>query len=502
MNTTQTTIFNAVKVQRYNFFELIDKKSSFLSIQQKLSSFCKEWRKKHRRGGITANHRELIWALLKILPASMEWQRENQPRRFGHALKFGRFKIVTNRPTIAKKMLDCKQFATQFDLPSDRTITNLLNRLVDAGVLLYKRTEAAKYNPKAKSLLIEFNPDLIQLYSISEEIEAEEIEAGEGNSDCNPTIATGGEVASDSQQQSLEFVEGWILAAQKIAEQERLTKSHNQQQQGNRGSKNLQLGKSLQHYTTNLNSTLKEKEKRKDKALTNVNNFLSVTEKQSRQNKNNSPIYLLYSQFLNQLYKKNSLPIEQEQSCLEMLNQFFEAAKGFVQDWRGYCIRKVQQSSKYQQAKNKERFLLNFQKRLPNIERKAFEVVSNAINIQAEYIARKGYDFYMNPVNYLAKKFFKPLEYSKEQTKLSWQHPLNNTFLVVQSRINTELWRAVSNVSLVYQKEGSQRALATYAAEYKKLNNLINSPDCMELTANKRQIYLQRLQQQLHHLFN
>ncbi len=499
MNTITQPL--AIKLQKYTFFELIDKKGSFILCQNLLSAYQKEWRKEHKSGGITANHRQLIWALLKILPTSMEWMREKQPRRFGHAVKYGRFKIKTNRITLAKKMMDLNTFSGQFDLLSVRTITNLLNRLVEAKVLTYKRTEKDTDRPERLAMLIEFNPQVIKLFTTIEEATA--IEAAHASTDGPQAMEEEPMEEEPTMGATVEEGAAWIQKAQKIAEEEgRLAKAEKADHQSDGGQVLKHKGKTLRHYTNTLDRTNK-KNKKRVAAFSEENHQNHVKKlRQSRQSKNTGPIYAIYSQFLWALYQKNHLPNEKEKAVLKLLEQNMERAANFVRQWRAHSLEKVKTNPRYMGAKDKTKFLANFGRLLPDVEKRAFEIVAHAIQIQKEWIKRNDYNFFVDPVKYLSTHFGQYMEWAMDQIRKSWQNPIKNSLVCAHNDIKNKIGHAVWAVNFTHQKWGRAKAVETYQRHHKELFKLLHKYAMEGMVDNMATKYMARFKDQLAHIFN
>ena len=211
---------------------------------------------------------------------------------------------------------------------------------------------------------------------------------------------------------------------------------------------------------------------------------------------------LLVAQLLAAVFNDRQLSDADHRAACDLIGTHLESARGMVRDWRGICIRRVKSSKAYENAQNKEKFLLNFQKKLPDVDRRAFELISMAINIQSDYLKQVGYKLYMNTCKYLANNFYKALSYAKDLMMKQFEHPINNAVFHAHVLVRSELLRAVSNVSMIYQKEGGNRAVEVYGREFDKLVQLMNSDECRDLTAAHHETYLNRLKNQLQHLFH
>jgi hypothetical protein len=470
----------AHKFSRYTFLELLDKQESFKNAQKKLISYHQAWREetKATHGGITAHHRELVWALLKILPVAMEYYRENHPRRFKNFIRDGRYMLTTTRKTLLKKMAD------EAISVGSRTIYNLLDRLEAAGIIVSRRVI------QKVGIEIELNPQIISLYMTKEEAMAAtespnfDLEIGNIQTDAEigeeQDIQAGGEPAPLDEQ---------INSPQNIQE-EALSDD------------TPQISRLLPPYINQNTENLKENKEEMGKVLA-IANGDSMFKQEIRSGGSATEItteMLLVAQLLASVFNNSRLSESDHRSACELIGTHLEAARGIVTDWRGALIRQVKESKAYQNAKQKDRFLLNFQKKLPDVDRRAFEIVSMAINIQSDYLKRIGYNLYMHPCKYLATGFYKSMAYSRDEMMKQFEHPINNAAYHAHCLVRSELLRAVSNVSLVYKKEGAARALEAYSNHYGKLVALMNSEECKTFTGAHRETYLNRLQNQLKHL--
>jgi len=489
MNNTQTILSFADKFYKYTFLQLIDKQESFNLIKKKLISFHNHWREEtgSTHGGITANHRELVWALLKILPVSMEHFRANNPRRFRNLLRDGRYLLKTTRESIAKVMAD------EAITVSVRTVSNLISRLMKAGIIIHKKPI------REVGIELELNPELIALWMTSEELDmreqAEELavqvtDLSEEESKAlviaqlgaEEDMSTGGELAP---------IEGEIQA---------LVNAQNDDAEGIPPPNNS----FLQPYT-NQNTELFKKKEKEVKAVLAIANDKIMSKQKIRNGDSANQVtveMLLVAQLLAAVFNGRELSDSDHRAACDLIGTHLESARGMVRDWRGICIRRVKSSKAYEKAQNKEKFLLNFQKKLPDVDRRAFELISMAINIQSDYLERKGYNLYMNTCKYLANNFYKALGYAKDLMMKQFEHPINNTVFHAHVLVRSELLRAVSNVSMIFQKEGGNRAVEVYGREFDKLVQLMNSDECRDLTAEHHETYLNRLKNQLQHLFH
>ena len=440
------------KFQNHSFHHLLDKAGSFERMKKALVKYHRDWRAKRKvnHGGITSAHREMVWALLKILPATMEHFKLKRPKRFAALVKAGKYVIRTTRPSIAKVM------AEEALSVGDRTISNLLNRLIDAGIIMYKKSFRG-------GIELEMNSELIELYKTQEELAEEPTE---------------GEMApSDSPSENPEKTE-------------------------NQTPKTL-FGINLQPYTINKKDTNKKNNNRKS-GVEQVQH--PANSKRGRQSgacriAKLSDEDLLLDQFLKTCYAGGyRLSEENRRAALQAIGEHLRAAEDSVRDWRGQCIRKVQETDKFKRSKNQEKFLSYFRKNLPDIKKRGFEMVAAAIQIQAEYIQKIGYDFKMNPLKYFNSRFFKPMEYAKTQMLQNFNSPVENTVYLSHIKARTALWRAVGAVSQAYKKEGPRWSLEVYANQCTRLKNLLAQDEL--LTQDQKFAYFNRLKNQLKHLFD
>lgn len=490
MNNTQAVLSFADKFYKYTFLQLIDKQESFNLIKKKLISFHNDWREETgaTHGGITANHREMVWALLKILPMSMEHFRANNPRRFRNLLRDGRYLLKTTRESIAKVMAD------EAITVSVRTVSNLISRLMKAGIIIYKKPI------REVGIELELNPELIALWATSEELDmmdqAEELAAKVSDLSEEESkalvIAQLGEEEDMSTDGELAPIDGEIQA---------LVSAQNDDAEGITPPNNS----FLQPYTNQNTETIEKKEKEGNAVLAIANDKIMMSKQKMRNGDSANQVtveMLLVAQLLAAVFNDRELSDSDHRAACDLIGTHLESARGMVRDWRGICIRRVKSSKAYENAQNKEKFLLNFQKKLPDVDRRAFELISMAINIQSDYLKRVDYKLYMNTCKYLANNFYKALSYAKDLMMKQFEHPINNTVFHAHVLVRSELLRAVSNVSMIYQKEGGNRAVEVYGREFDKLVQLMNSDECRDLTAEHHETYLNRLKNQLQHLFH
>ena len=461
MQSSQQLLAFADKFQKYTFYQLIDKQESFKLINKELISFHKKWRDETgaTHGGIQGHHRELIWALLKILPASMENIRNKHPRKFRNLLSEGRFVIQTTKSTLLQKMAD-KNISV-----GERTVFNLIDRLIEAGVIIRKKAM------RMVGTEIELNPKLIVLYLTQEETNLLEQAEAENNS-------IEAELAPSDSQDGAE-----ALAA---------------------GDPPLKC--SFFPIYINPKGDTEQKEKKEVGAVFETSsNRDKISKKEVRSGAgatDRTPEMCLLMQLVASVFNNRPMSDETRRAALDLLKTHLEAARGVVEDWRAGIIAKVKKTAAYQNSKNKERFLLNFQKKLPNADNRAFEIVSSAIQIQSEYLERKQYKLYMNPVKYLSNKFFVPMKYAVELVQKQMQHPIDNTVYHAHLIVQAEVFRAVLGVTHIFQQSGPRVALEYYAHHYGRIVGLLESETCKDLTPANAETYLKRLKNQLQHLFD
>lgn len=505
---TQQSFSYAHKFERYSFYQLIDKEESFNLIKKKLAEFLKTWREDRQNlegglhgthGGITGNHMGLIRVLLRILPCTMEDLRGNRPNKFKALVAAGKFIVITKRPSLCTKLLEAEGISV-----GNKTITNLIKRLKEADVVL---------NCKARVLdgiEIELNPELISLFITAEELQAEELEAAlgeqapeQGSEHINNESGVEGTTPGDRQvgtQGVHDAGENWELFRDKMQD---FVKNENSGLAESPGPKNsffppyIKLNKEL----------IKDQERDAvsvdtDNPLSNKKVIKNGPTKSSLERR--GPEFLLLRQLINSLFKDFRFDEAVVRKCLDLIRTNLRAAKGVVQDWRSSSIREVQKTETFKKIKNKAKFLEKFRnKHLPDTNRAAFELVSAAIQIQKEYIEKKNYNFFMHPVKYLAQKFEIPMSYAKDQMIKNFLHPVDNMNIHAQAVARAEVWRAVSNMSLVAlrEKTSATKLIDLYSIEYNRIRKLLSEPEFGELSIEEKESYLTQLKDQLNNLF-
>lgn len=466
------------KFDQYSIYELLDKRASAAKAKKLMNDFCKRWRAARgaKSGGITANTVQLLWALLKILPASMEKMRTKQPELFQECMELGEFCLFTNKTILARKMLEEDGNTFTNIEACKKTIYNQLERLQDEDLNII--THKVRYNKKGEpnqkgsgQFLLYINPEILVFYPTKEEVFAV---AAEAKTDNN----------SPTQSEEIKNV---------------LPTNYN----------NTELKKILDKRLANV-----------DKVSTSVDDSkLSNFEMQSAANKFNpqtsanfggakmekkrSLSGILWLQAYENLYKGEVFTSETVKLSQDLLENHLEGLQKYVQDIRTTLMQQWIQSSQFQALPKNEKIRLNAQKwmhrRLPNVERKAFELLSRAIQIQKENIAKKGYKIYSPKVYFsMDYGFHKAIYYAKKEYKNLLRYNAKDKNLVTHNRIKTDLYSYSSGIAFILQREGYQRALAAYENHFEQFKKtLIAAP----LQPEQRSLYLNRFKDQIRHLF-
>lgn len=174
MNSTKAATH---PLNEFDMWQLLDFKGSFQLSKQLLCTYCTKWRenrkeqnpKAGKHGGVTANARDLVRAILRILPPSMEWIREHRQSVFKKCLSSGLFAIVTTSTALRKQMAQRSDGdeTEENDMVSRSTVFETLKTLEAAGIIFARKAVCNPNDADKKAMLIYINPAALSLYSPS-----------------------------------------------------------------------------------------------------------------------------------------------------------------------------------------------------------------------------------------------------------------------------------------------------------------------------------------------
>lgn len=496
------------KFEHYSIYELLDKRASAAKAKKLMNDFCGRWRAERgaKNGGITANTVQLLWALLKILPVSMEAIRTEQPELFAECMELGEFCLFTNKTILARKMLeeDGNTFATME--ACKKTIYNQLERLQDSdlNIITYKMRYNVKGEPSQTGngqFLLYINPEILVFYPTKEEVLAVHAEAKTDQNAPTPPQEIKNVLHSNYiNSELLKTLDNRPSNVDKVSTSVDDSKLSNFEVRSTTGKSDFGTVASGQAPNLwNVQGILDNYSPEKsDQAAKNLKNHARKI--------NRDKIELagvLWSQAYENLYKGELFTSEMVALSQDLLENHLEGVQKYVQDIRTALMQEWIQSHHYQNLPNDEKIRLKARKwkhrRLPNVERKAFEIVSRAIQIQKENIAKKGYKIYSPKVYFsMDYGFHKAIFFAKKEYKNLLRYNAKDEQLVTHNRMKSDLYSYSSGIAFILQRDGYASAKKAYEKHFYAFRDTLNAAP---LNNEQRKIYINRFKDQIKHLF-
>lgn len=462
----QTTIFKADKFERFPMAELLDKQGSYQIIKGRLSAFCKDWRDKRgvAHGGITGHHRELVWAMLKVISSGMDWIKDNKKWLWRKLVSQGKIGCFTNRAVLKKKMTEQKEEEEHCTV-SIRTVSNLMDRLIEAGIICDKQNyteEGIPCQTGRGNLLLCMDMELLKFYS--------------------PVSEIGEAAPSDSGNSTF------------LQQYTKLNTEHLEKEINNTEAQDVESGVG---FANGL-----EINKLEVRCKENMHRFSLSTNKTGEKNfapaasAPPSELDLLWVLACSLLWPGRTFNEETRKACLAMLNNALEAAVGYVQQVRALMIQRFTSSEAYKSKKNeaaKRKALAWLNQFLPDPRRKAQELLSRALQIQAENAQKKNYKIYY-PTYYFAAQFTKALSFAQKEYQrfMPYEKMTENAGDALYQRLVAAIWSATSSVAFTITRDGFERGMLAYETQRAKILKMVAQDVAGQLPKDTLELWIQR----------
>lgn len=405
MSTTQQQAGSNGGSLSINFFDVYNGAATMWEARTRMQQYRKKLRAKGKRGGPNQNTKEVLYAIFTSVCQTMNRIQRSQPELFQRCLEEGKYFCFTTNPSLKTIVNKGKNF-DDTGVHKD-TIRNQINLLLEMDIITekhnYRVTENRHADPLPHDMLVggrgkirlDINPEVFQTMLG---------QAAPSDSQNSAPAPTSGIIVESFDQ--------YPLTSKELKERITNTVEGSEEQKALAIAKTIlsnNLGKVRvsKHPQSELPNIAPENlaaEHQKDNHLVKSSHeMLSRIIRKNAQGSATTYVFALWQLMRAQLYQGEAFNEDVRNTSMEMLQQLLVQAQNSVRAYRKQKIEAFKKSDKYlERAPNKRAtFLKWFQKRLPNVERSALEIVGKAIEIQKKHAEKHQYQVW-RPVSYLA----------------------------------------------------------------------------------------------------
>jgi hypothetical protein len=476
----QATSLRYKKFQSTNFYHLINTAQSIQRCKDLMEQFQQQYnsnkpKKLHRRV-ISSSLHDTVWAILRILPATMEDMKVNQPKVYQEAVETGKFFVFTNSVGLSNKMNDLHNNKELALCP--RQIRNIIKRLMEIGII----TEKVNYNriplSEGNPLPSDKNPNGRGQYQLF--INPEVLEFGYSLEELQQNLQDAGEAQTDTQNQDLK--ESFPLDCSAIDfNTELILNEYPNGGVDSNVSPNGAATLSDQKTTTGQglqDSTEKSKNKSRNflkfsPTLDNLDYFAQVLWKQAKES--------LYGGYEHNAYM--------QQQAIETLKAQLKNCAAWMQVYRSEHIERYCASATYNSYNPKKQVgkLRAFASHLPQVERGAVELISRAIQKQKDHCIKKQYEAAAPHYYFAAKGFEKALFYAQTDfRKLHKTYYLNNAKLTTKAEILGTINNAWWQIHTTYKQGNHLSAMEILSEQQTALKKQLKAATILDDQAKQK----------------
>lgn len=452
-------------LEEWSMWQLLDFKGSFQKSKQLLCDYCETWREKRREenpkagkhGGVTANTRDLVRAILRILPRSMEWIREHRQSIFKKCISTNLYAIITTSGTLRRQMAERMDGddSAETDLVSRSTVFEALKVLEAAGIIFARKAIVNPGDLDKKAMLIYINPNALSLFSPANDFELPEAVTdviNENSAECPGEPEKGIVQFSDYYNTSIRSIENEDNNA---------------------------------HAVDNVSPAGDEPQKaelvRSTESKDPVRPLPKVPTPAA------GPGAILWKTCKNMLYEDRNFDLSTISQSEDLLQAHYDAAVLFIEQLRKDAISAFCKTRKYLEKadKGKPALLKWFvEKSMPgmlkNPEHSAFGIVMDALRMQASASRKHGFATYYPTVflsqNYGLEKY---LKIAKNDLLLECTSPIGERCALIRVKSVLRSW--VSSFMAGLKKSGAAWAVAQVDHYLERASALLKAEESIDI---------------------
>ena len=360
-----------------SFFDVIDKEATRKAFLKKLADYQKE-KYKNKRGGFTAITIDIMYAIMRAIPYTMEDIKIHQEGLFAECVEHGEYFCFTTSESLATMANNTQEYK-QLRCTA-RTVRNHIVKLIDAGIITEKvnfsRTERinGNYRNPYPSEQNSAGRGKYQLWISPEVLCLKPQFAGSAASDSTPFFA------HNQQTFPLDRTTGSLP----IKEKELKSITNTVKPVNKAASAVAELNPS------NIGG---KEQGSKPKPAPKPKNAPKTFSKKHFQ------LHKLWQLAKFELWPDLTINETAADTCKIAISEFLAMAQDYVEAYRKQKIQAFCQNPAYLASKRPNAMLKRFAVNLPDVNRAAIEIISHAFWKQKKHASKKGYSLYY-PVDY------------------------------------------------------------------------------------------------------